>query len=59
MSYNKKETTSINLEFLNSALSSEGVVDVVPERKVLSVTKCKVIAEFSMVGRQQNKLEYS
>jgi len=59
MSYKKQETTSINLELLNSATSSEGAVNVVPEKKVLIVTKCEVFAEFSTVGRQQNKLEHS
>lgn len=50
MSYNKQETTSIILELLNSAISSEGVVNVVPEKKVLIVIKCETFAELSTIA---------
>lgn len=59
MSYNKQERISSNLEPFNSAISSEGVVNVVLENEVCVVTKCKIFAEFSTVGSQQNKLEHS
>lgn len=50
MSYNKQETTSIDLELVNSAISS-GVVNIVPEKKVVILTKCEIFSEFSTVGR--------
>lgn len=64
MSYTKQETISSNLELLNSepfnsAISSEGVVNMVPEKKVCIVTKREIFAKFSAVGGQQNKLEHS
>lgn len=64
MSYNEQETISSNLELLNSeefnsAISSEGVVNVVPEKKVCIVTKGVICAELSTVESQQNKLEHS
>lgn len=64
MPYNKQEAISSNLELLNSeefnlAVSSEGVVNVVPEKKVCIVTNGKICAEFSTVESQQNKLEHS
>lgn len=64
MSYTKEETISSNLELFNSepfnsAISSEGVVNMAPEKKVCIVTKCEIFAKLSAVGGQQNKLEHS
>lgn len=64
MSRNKQEKNSSNLELFNSELfnsviSSEGVVNVVSEKKVCIVIKCEIFAKFSTVRSQQNKLEHS
>lgn len=56
MSSDNEERTSINLDVLHSAVS--GVVNVVPEKKVLIFTIYEILAEFSSVGWQQNKLEH-
>lgn len=57
MSRNKQEKISSHLELFNSevfnsVISSEGVENVISEKKVFIVTKCEIFAKFSTVRSQ-------